>query len=63
MSVVTTADENLRVVIESVDIAVKHLSKIVIERCWGYKDFSKDYIEALHNAMNDLIEIRNTLDC
>lgn len=56
------ANESLVSAIVSVDDAIKHLSEIVVERCQGYKNFSKDYLAIIQKAMFDLMIIRNNLD-
>lgn len=55
MSVVTEADENLEFAKEAIDSAIQHLSKIVVERCWGSRDYTKEYSTVLRDTMTDLI--------
>lgn len=62
MSVVTTADESLEFAKEAIDSAIQHLSKIVVEKCWGYKDFTKEYSAILRNSMTDLISMLSRLE-
>lgn len=55
MSVVTAADENLESAKEAIDNAIQHLSKIVVEKCWGSRDYKKEYFVLLQNTMFGLI--------
>lgn len=62
MGVITAADENLESAKESIDNAIQHLSKIVVEKCWGHKDYTKEYSAILRNTMADLIFILSKLE-
>ena len=61
MSVTTTADEKRDDAKENIGSAIRNLSGIVIEECYGYEDFSDAYRLKLRKALHDLIEVRETL--
>lgn len=41
MSVTTVADENLELAKGYIDSAIRCLSQIVVEKCWGSEDSTK----------------------
>ena len=61
MSVITTADDRKQSAKESVEDAVKSLSNIVIDECWGADDFSKKHQEELYDALMTLIKVKKVL--
>lgn len=61
MSVRTTADEQLDQAKHDIQTAIEHLSQITIERCWGWRDFNREYSEAIAQSLSDLIVIRDRL--
>lgn len=61
MSVHTTADEKLDIVKESVDCAILNISEMVINKCWGWENYTKEYQTNLRNVMNQLLDIRDNL--
>ena len=61
MSVRTTADEQLDLAKEDIQTALAHLSQIIVDRCWGWDEFTKEYREAIAQSLTDLIAIRDRL--
>ena len=61
MSVTTTADDKLVKIREDVESAVEQLSDIVINRCWGWEDFSREYQGQLRENLNTLLDLRDEL--
>jgi len=59
MSVTTTADEELVEVRKEIESSVKRLSKIVIDRCWGWEDFTHQYQVKLRARLNTLLDLRD----
>jgi hypothetical protein len=62
MSVRTDADKAIDSAVGHVDAAIRELSRIFVERVWGFDHFDKDARIALRGAMFDLIEIREALE-
>jgi len=62
MGVTTTADEQLDEAVKSINIAIKHLSSIVIDECWGYDDWNEEYTKKIHKSFKRLIKIRKELN-
>ena len=58
MSVQTDADNAHDTAIESVTTAIKSLSKIVIDECWGSGDYNHQHIV---ETMNQLMVVKNRL--
>ena len=61
MSVVTTADEKLSSVKEHLRLALEDLSEIVIQKCWGYDEFNRQYQRILHECFTELVNVRSRL--
>lgn len=61
MSVQTTADDARDKAREHVTEAIKELSKILIDECWGHDDYSQDYSDTLNGVFNQLREIKKNL--
>jgi hypothetical protein len=61
MSVNTAADDKRDEAREHVSSAVQLLSEIVVEKCWGYDDFTTEYQKTLRKSLNNLIEVREEL--
>lgn len=61
MSVRTTADEKRDAAKDNIENAIKNLSEIVVDKVWGYDDFTKEYKKELLMATLKLIEIRDCL--
>lgn len=61
MSVRTEADEHRDAAVEHINEAAQHLSKIVIERVWGWDEYKKEYLVKLEKALHDLLNMRNGL--
>ena len=61
MSVTTTADERLNDAKDNIQSAIKNLSEIVIEECWGAEEFSSEFSATLRKALSEMIEVRESL--
>ncbi len=48
MSVHTSADESLESARYKISEAIKFLSEIIIDECWGSEDFSASRTEDIH---------------
>lgn len=62
MSVNTAADDALANAKYSVNEAIKELSKILIDECWGHDEYKKEYYEAMNEAFTQLREIKKLLN-
>jgi hypothetical protein len=62
MGVRTTADEALDRADDLIGDAVKELTKIVVDRCWGHDEFGDSYRREIREAFLALIEVRTKLD-
>jgi hypothetical protein len=62
MSVRTTADERLDSAYTHIKDAVKDLSSVIIDECWGYDDYREDYKNMLHEVMQELILLKKRLN-
>lgn len=61
MSVTTAADIELEAAKEEIQDAIKNLSEIVVNRCWGWNDFGSAYRAKIAQSLADLIVIRDRL--
>lgn len=61
MSVTTEADKQLNAARENVNAAIKSLSGIVIDECWGSDEFNSEFKETMHTSLNELVAIRERL--
>ena len=61
MSVTTRADEELVEIRAGVESIIKRLSEIVIDRCWGWDDFSPSYQRQLRENLNTFLDLRDEL--
>ncbi len=61
MSVQTTADDCRDKAREGVLDAIRGLSQIVVERCWGYDEYTEEYRYELSEVLQGLIVIRERL--
>lgn len=59
--VITTADKNLDSAKDNIKEAIKNLSTIVIDECWGFDEFDPGYRNILNKAMQQLINIKKIL--
>lgn len=61
MSVNTTADYNLESTKDHIKNAIRTLGAIVVDECYGHKDFKQDYEEVLQQSYFNLIKIQKQL--
>ncbi len=61
MSVQTTADEHRDAARENVRDAIRNLSQIVVEQCWGHDEYRAGYRTALSESFQELIAIQEKL--
>jgi len=61
MSVTTSADESKKLAIDSIEVAIRSLANIVIDKQWGHDEYNAAYKKKLREAMNQLIEIEESL--
>jgi hypothetical protein len=61
MSYDTTADEKLREAREAVNLAISALSKIVVEECDGYDEYTEDFKMSIEVAFDDLRVVRRRI--
>jgi len=61
MSASTTADECIAWAKDDIDSAIRRLSEVVIEKCWGHDEVIETYSETLQEVMFDLIRLRKRL--
>lgn len=61
VSVQTTADEELENTRESVRSAIKSLSRILVDECWGHEEFNPEFTFKLKAAFTQLMEIKKTI--
>ena len=61
MGVSTTADEKRDEALEHVRQAIRCLSEIVIEQCYGHDDWGAEYRGTLQRTLLELLEIRDRL--
>lgn len=62
MSVITTADEKLKLAREHIDGAIQNLSSICIDRCHGWDEYKPLCRKDMHEALYCLIKMRDNLD-
>lgn len=62
MSVVTEADEKYAQAILALEDAIFALAHIVINRCWGYDDYSKEFQAKLRAALNTIMDVRDAIE-
>lgn len=61
MSVRTTADERLDQAVANISAAIDCLKQVVIDECWGAKDFTDESLAGFTKALHDLIDTRRRL--
>jgi hypothetical protein len=61
MGVTTTADEHLESARDNVSSAIRHLSEIVIEECWGHDEFVDEYRARIEQAFDQLRAVKKVL--
>jgi hypothetical protein len=62
MGVVTEADERLHSAQEHIKEALKDISEIYIDRCWGHDDFNSEYKQKIKETFQTLIELRDKFE-
>jgi len=61
MSVQTKADDLIDSAKTGVADAISALTEIVIDQCWGYDEYEKEYLQDLKKSLYALVEIRDSL--
>ncbi len=61
MSIRTTADEKRDDAVEHVTKAIDALREIVIDECWGSRDFTGTYRKALEDAFDALRKVKQSI--
>jgi len=61
MSVNTTADDRVEKAKEHIEEAVKELSEIIVDKCYGSDEFSVEYTSTLICTFNKLVRMRRDL--
>lgn len=61
MGVYTTADERLDSAASHIKDAIKDLSTIVIDECWGFDEYNSSYKDEIYDAMQKLIALKKQL--
>ena len=61
MGVTTRADEQIDEVRGLVRQAISLLGDVVIDECWGWENFSKEFQSGLSDALSDLMSARSKL--
>jgi hypothetical protein len=62
MGVRTEADEQLDKADENIKAAIERLSKIVVDKCWGYDEYNKTYQHTIQESLRSLLEVRENLN-
>jgi len=62
MSVRTAADERLDSAHQHIKEAIRDLSAIVIEECWGYDEYKEEYTEKIHEVLQELMTLKKKLN-
>lgn len=61
MSIRTEADRHLELAKENINFAIKELSEILINECWGYDQWNNEYTEKINNTFDQLRKIKRDL--
>lgn len=61
MSVYTTADAHRDRVRQQISEAIKDLTAILIDECWGHDEYSEEYLQVLEQAFTDLREMKKKI--
>lgn len=61
MGVRTTADDKAIEAYNAVDTALKALTEIVVDQCWGTSDLTDDFIQKIEKSHQTLIQVRKDL--
>ena len=62
MYIDTEADQHVSDASENIEKAIQHISKVVIDRVTGSRDYNTVFDNKLKTTLNDLLEIRDRLD-
>lgn len=62
MGVTTTADKALDAADEHLREAIRELSKLIVDRCWGHDEFGESYKQHIQEAFVSLLGIRANLN-
>lgn len=58
----TTADDKVDSAVEHINSAVESISDVVVSKCYGYDEYSREYRKNLAIALQELLELRETLE-
>lgn len=61
MGVRTTADENLDTARAHINSAIKCLSDIVIDECYGHDEFNSEFRMTMGGSLHELLKLREKL--
>lgn len=61
MSVKTTVDEKVDIASITVIEALEALTCVIVGRCWGWDELSRERKQELYDCHRDLISIRDVL--
>lgn len=61
MGVRTTVDEKVDKASVDVINAIEALTVVIVERCWGWEDLSRERKQELYDCHKNLISIRDIL--
>jgi replicative superfamily II helicase len=62
MSVRTTADEKLDSASDHIKYAIRDLSTIVIDECWGHDEYSNEYTDVINEVLHQLLALKKKLN-
>lgn len=62
MGVRTTADEKLDSASDHIKDAIRDLSAIVIEECWGHDEYSEEYKDTIHEVLQELLALKKKMN-
>ena len=58
MGVVTDADRHIDACCEAMDTAIRELSKVVVDQCWGWDDYARKAQKKQRELLSQLILLR-----
>lgn len=61
MGVDTQADVHLDQAAANIQNAIKNLSALVVDRCWGHDEYNAEYLKTIREVYSSLIELNDKL--